>query len=121
MRLVTPNVALLRKTMEHIESHPQEWEQRHWICGSTACFAGHAVLIDGGESAFHHAYVIARTDDPAWHVHGGQISILRRAQHILGLTLAQAIDLFEGSNTMDDLRIKVDELIRRAEAAGDAS
>lgn len=26
----TPNIPLLRKVMEHIESHPDEWDQNYW-------------------------------------------------------------------------------------------
>jgi hypothetical protein len=123
----TPNVALLRKTLEHIENHPQEWNQGTWHCGTIACFAGHAVIIDGGQFAddWRAPFVAERPDDPgdAFREFGcgaGQIHIADRARHVLGLTQAEADDLFAAANTLDDLREQVARLIDQADviAAG---
>jgi hypothetical protein len=68
MTAPAPNVDLLRRTLAYIEEHPQEWNQRAWRCGTTACFAGHAVILDGGrwaDPAFDD--LIARDDDPEEH------------------------------------------------------
>lgn len=40
-----PNIPLLRKTLEHIEAHPEEWKQETWRCATGMCFAGWAVTI----------------------------------------------------------------------------
>ncbi len=55
--MATPNVALLRQTLEHIETHQADWNQRQWItpaderedpsCGTAYCFAGWAVALSG--------------------------------------------------------------------------
>jgi len=112
----TPNVSLLRQTLAYIEAHPEEWNQTNWRCGSTACFAGHAAMLDGGqwEDEFSDD-LLARDDDPeasVWKSQGGPpvISVERRARRILGLTGADAGDLFFGYNDLDDLRAWVDAI-----------
>jgi hypothetical protein len=51
------NVPLLQKALDHIEAHPEEWEQELWgkrqPCGTTACLAGHITLIDGWTPVLH--------------------------------------------------------------------
>lgn len=113
-----PNAPLLLKTLHHIEAHPEEWVQETWHCGTTACYAGHAVIIDGGEWYPHgSALLIARDDDPAedvWHDPCGSTSVIQvahRARHILGLTHEQAVRLFSYDNTLDDLRAEVYRLV----------
>lgn len=112
-----PNVPLLLKTLNHIEHHPEEHDQEKWICGTTACFAGHAVLIDGGVPApdRNGVFVKARDDDdPECVIQrlGGPVTAVRdRAIRILGLTCRQAGDLFDGGNTLDDLRGQVAALV----------
>lgn len=32
-------------TLDYIREHPGEWDQTTWICGATACFAGHALVL----------------------------------------------------------------------------
>lgn len=45
------NIPLARKVIEHIESHPEEHDQSRFVaktrCGTTACIAGHALLLSG--------------------------------------------------------------------------
>lgn len=45
------NVPLLQKALDHVEAHPEEWDQESWgrqtPCGTTACLAGHIALMDG--------------------------------------------------------------------------
>jgi hypothetical protein len=44
-----PNAELAYRVLDHIDAHPQNWEQGRWIgqeeCGTVACFAGWAVLL----------------------------------------------------------------------------
>lgn len=48
---IVKNIPLLQKALDHIEAHPEEWDQRHWglstSCGTVACLAGHITLADG--------------------------------------------------------------------------
>ncbi len=41
------NVDLLGKTLAYVEAHPDEWHQQSWRCGTSMCFAGHAVALAG--------------------------------------------------------------------------
>lgn len=100
-----PNAPLLLQTLHHIENHPEELDQTRWHCGTTACYAGHAAILDGGE--WHPQMsiaMVARDDDPPEFLPGGRIPVSVRARHILGLTGEQAGWLFDGANTLDDLR-----------------
>lgn len=120
--MTTPNVALLNQTLAYIEAHPQEWDQTTWHCGTTACFAGHAALLDGAEWAPANVpigeLVLARDDDPDLNVLvlDGTPSVFvdDRAQRILGLTEYQATELFSGCNSLDDLRTLVAEFTSEA-------
>lgn len=49
-----PNLPLLRKVLDHIDAHPEEWHQRFWAinttetaCGTAYCIAGHAAVMTG--------------------------------------------------------------------------
>src|SRR5690348_5458725 len=42
-----PNIELLEKVLKHIEDNPETWDQGNWRCGTSYCFAGHAVLLSG--------------------------------------------------------------------------
>lgn len=48
-----PNHALLKTTLEFIKTHPDQWNQEVWReptkCGTSACFAGWAVTLAGGQ------------------------------------------------------------------------
>lgn len=49
------NVELLTKVKEHILAHPEELDMRNFICGTTACIAGHACLLSGDKPVFSKA------------------------------------------------------------------
>lgn len=54
MNIDTP---ILRKALEHITAHPEEWDQAHWAkrsksCGTAYCLAGTIVAQQGYEMAF---------------------------------------------------------------------
>lgn len=115
MTAPTPNVDLLRRTLAYIEEHPKEWKQDTWRCGTTACFAGHAAMLDGGMWASSgSSALVARPDDLPSRIYtfGGMdlVPVEDRAQRVLGLTDEQAFDLFRGSNSLNDLRRIVAEL-----------
>lgn len=103
------NVPLLRKTMEHIEQHPEEWDQSFWMseCGTKACFAGWACVFSGVEVVYSWARCTTADGDSAG----------AAAQDALGLTFEDADQLFEANNTMAELRSQVDRLIALGEAS----
>jgi hypothetical protein len=113
------NVPLLLRTLEHIEAHPEEWNQEKWHCGSAYCFAGHAATLSG-------AVFVTTPGDPdpddTIHVLGPgddkPHAVYYYAAGALGLDpYGRAADrLFDGSNTLDDLRRVVADLTARAES-----
>ena len=86
------NVELLESTMFHILADPQNLDQTEWACGTTRCFAGHAVEMAGAKIDFTgcfatpigHAYQCITPD-------GVQRNIMRHAIHILGLTMTRRL------------------------------
>lgn len=44
-----PNAALAYRVLDHIDAHPEQWDQDTYYapssCGTTACFAGWSVLL----------------------------------------------------------------------------
>lgn len=42
------NWDLLDRAIAHIDAHPEEHNQREWVCGTTACIAGHMVMLADG-------------------------------------------------------------------------
>lgn len=106
----TINALLLRQTLAHIETHPDEWNQRTY----SACFANHAARLAGGQAVDKagmllgaekgELYAVARDGS---HV----VPVYDRAENVLGLTSEQALDLFTGANDLDSVRRLVTELI----------
>lgn len=49
MTAPTPNAELAYRILDHIDAHPEEWDQGVYIgktdCGTVACFAGRAILL----------------------------------------------------------------------------
>lgn len=112
--ITTPvrNIPLLRKTLEHIEAHPEEHNQEFWAlktpCGTAFCFAGHAVQLAGyeidwgstdfGQPEVHAHYVIAP---------GAPMAEYRTIAHVayqeLGLTRDEANALFKEYHSLQRL------------------
>lgn len=96
---MTVNTAVLRKALEFITAHPGEWDQDFWAqrtdCGTTYCLAGTVAVQQGYELSF---------DDVggASQVTTGE-GIADVAERELGLTEAQADELFIESDTLRDL------------------
>lgn len=96
------------EVFEKIEANPETWFQGQWAkrtqCGSAFCFGGHTVLMLGGTiiMAQHVGAVAAGCVMP------GRVevqSIADAATAGLGLDPAdEAIYLFHGKNTLEDLR-----------------
>lgn len=101
------NVPLLRKTLEHITAHPEEWDQSSWAvktpdCGTQYCLAGHVVTLQGMEVEWDDND--ADGDDEIGSdciaPDGELISIEAQARIDLGLSRDQSYHLFHGNNSL---------------------
>jgi len=121
------NVELLKKTLAHIEAHPEQWNQRDWRdvdhdlrCGTACCFAGWAALLNGStwdvpdSEIENYDWDHDPNGDKLADVDGGR-AVSRVATRALGLTWTQADQLFAGGNDIEDLRAIVAELCEQAE------
>lgn len=107
---MTPNVALLRQTLEYIKAHPQEWDQEFYRCETGMCFAGWAATLAGGVWAGPgDTEMVAEPDDPADRTFDGRIHVADRAERLLGLNAEQVEDLFTPDNDLDDLECYVEK------------
>lgn len=107
------NVPLLRKTLEHITAHPEEWDQTAWAeetaCGTSFCLAGHVVHSQGHELLWRNVSDCCEScaDAPAYANHcvvdERRRTIENVAMHELGLSEAQAQILFSANNELDEL------------------
>jgi len=121
-----PNKSLLRKTLSVIKNNPKHWDQGAWHCGTSFCFAGWAVKLDGGRFPKNdHDYVLARDDDPEEDIierYSGNghrkyrvVEIEARARRILGLKKYYHMGvhpLFAPENTLADLTRAVKKLTK---------
>lgn len=73
---MTPNTDLAYAVLDHIDAHPDAWDQRHWLrsadneCGTVACFAGWACLLAG-----HTARELDYADGPIREVAARELGI----------------------------------------------
>lgn len=116
MTLPELNVELLDRVMAQIESDPDHWNQAFWAqretyhteCGTAYCCAGWTVKLARPDLRFIWQGLDADTvEDPATGLSGGVSDIARR---LLGLTVSEADQLFEGDNTLADLQRIVREI-----------
>lgn len=98
------NVELLESVMRHVLDHPDKHDQGKWVCGSKACFAGHALLMSG--------YSRKKIDKLAGQFGSGyrKLVVIAAADE-LGLTLEEASVLFSIRNTVPDLQLMVKALV----------
>jgi hypothetical protein len=109
-----PNAELAYRVLDHIDAHPEQWDQGIWIresdCGTAGCFAGWAVLLAGGTVGT----AVSGFDPPP--VTGGPREIVGRsvadaAELLLGSDhIAGDRDLFDANNTREDLSVLVAEI-----------
>lgn len=120
--LPQPNLPLLRKVLDHIDAHPEEWAQGTWAqrsyplerhvrelnrgravelpvpaCGTAFCIAGHAAVMAG--------FTVS------WPSDATSSALLTSGDHIedvardeLGLTAGEARVLFWGRNTRAEVQ-----------------
>jgi hypothetical protein len=110
----TVNVPLLRKGLEHITAHPEEWDQQSWAvqtpCGTQFCLAGHVASMIGHEMRWDvsdcgcgdlsccpaAASCVVSEDD-------AEATIGDVAGDALGLTYRQRDALFWGGNNLETM------------------
>ncbi len=102
-----PNAALAYAVLDHIDAHPEQWNQNEWWCRTGGCFAGWTCVLSGDEPVH---------DGCTWQAGGRDVS--ERAAELLGFddeeemhdTAFAALghpgdefDLFNGGNDRADL------------------
>lgn len=94
------NIQLLDEVLDYIIDHPDEWDQGSWFdnsaksaCGTTACFAGHALKMTG------HEIVMKRDEDGDWdsYLDGEPSGWETKGAEELGLTPDESYRLFLGT------------------------
>lgn len=128
------NVELLKDTLEHIKTHPQQWRQDAWFtyldengnaveeygavvvtelnsCNTSYCFAGHAALKAGmsGPPSF---------PEQCWFDEDTGEDIQGFATRVLGLAYDQASALFDSKNSLEELETMVNILIEKPKVTG---
>lgn len=97
--MTTINAPLLRKVLDHITAHPEEWDQTDWAsmtsCGTACCVAGHAAVMTGHTPDFRGYGSTHVTSDGRY--------ICDVAREELRLEHWQADDLFAVCYTLKDL------------------
>jgi hypothetical protein len=89
-----------------------DWHQGSWRCGTARCFAGWAVEAARarwayGEEDDMDTYGLGLVEDEL----GGYSHVAAWAQAALGLTPFQAGELFNATNTLEDIRNLVDVIL----------
>ena len=103
--MTAPNAALAYEVLDYIDAHPEEWNQRRWVCGTAACFAGWAVRLSGAEirqtepDEPNSAKVVA---GPAELV---GLTVEEAAHEVLGIHRYAMVneDLFDAWNSREDV------------------
>lgn len=111
-----PNTDLLKRVLTQIGTHPETWFQGMWAkqtpCGTTYCFAGHAVALSYKDVSFEFynngtsACATINPDTPI----AEEVEIPDHAAHLLDLHEDEADALFRACNTLDELRQMVANL-----------
>jgi hypothetical protein len=113
---VTPEVELAERVLAQIEEHPEQWQQGEWAfradCGTVYCFAGWAVRLAHPEAEFLFGVSSLRDGSATLAQLGGSPprDIKDLATELLGLRWRGADVLFDGRNTLEELREYVRQL-----------
>lgn len=112
----TPNVGLLDRTLAVIREEAAkpdhgQWKQGEWRCGSGMCFAGWAAQLGGGvwllevlkDDDARSIDILLKAEPGEETRFDGTVHIQDRARRILGLTIGEAENLFNGTNDLADI------------------
>lgn len=101
------NIPLLRKAVEWVEDEAQkpaverQWDQSTWIvgygCGTTYCVAGYVAML--GDERYGDSRLWVDVDGD-----GNEIHCSDFAQRELGISNAEAAELFFADNSAADVR-----------------
>lgn len=107
------NTALLERTMQHIQDHPEQHDQSQYYeyvdevgCSTPSCFAGWAIQFSG---LTHKDAYAGRIEEIRPGVMLGSPGVI--AAGLLGLTMDEAEQLFTGTNTREMLALMVKDLV----------
>ena len=105
--MTAPNAELAYRVLDHIDAHPEQWDQRTWDCGTVACFAGWAVRLSGARAA-GPAYDSKVVEGPAdligLDVSDAAVRVLRHECWTPDSDIfSPRGDLFASDNTREDL------------------
>lgn len=125
-----PNLPLLRKVLDHIDAHPDEWYQQDWgiqpteyaectghdiealpapACGTAFCIAGHAAIMSGARPLWRNG----KMNDvctPA----GAVVGTGDYAAEVLGLTSDEDVALFDEWNSRETIQRHAEAIAARA-------
>jgi hypothetical protein len=96
----TPDLELLDEVFDHIDTHPEEHDQVHWICGTTACIGGRTCLLRGWSPLRPNVPRVTCVTKNGEMRHIGELS-----RELLRLDRTTANRLFCAANTVDDLHL----------------
>lgn len=111
------NVPELERVLAYCRDNPDKHDQSNWICGTTACFAGHAALLNGWKPVLATVWDGTVWDGSTAYVtkdDQGNRSLPIVAAGILGLDDDQAHNLFITCQTFDALELAVKDIINEA-------
>ena len=125
MMMMTPDLPLLRKVIDHITAHPEQHDQKFWLktteCGTVACVAGWTCLLNGDEPDERVAYgnhtasvIPADAPNPDARSIAYSSSVPERAKELLGLTPKEADALFDEDATFNDVLSVCHDIAARA-------
>lgn len=94
----TLNIPMARKVLEHLRAHPEEHDQdvfavRGTACGTRACIAGTAVLMDPRTIVHWLRTEVGELVGEVF-VDGHPVDLIDRAAEVLGLSDHDAVSLF---------------------------
>ena len=111
MTALKPNAELAYMVLDHIDAHPELWEQGNYLrkteCGTVGCFAGWTCVLSGEG-------LVPGSGDGLYLASGERTSV--RAEQLLGVSRYvdehgdDGRDLFAWDNTREDLGRLVAEI-----------
>ena len=119
------NVEALIATYDHIRRNPREWNQMVWQCGTSHCYAGHVgtwlygMRMDEQDCVYLNEEALADLikyeipDEfmtPRGRKLDDDVHVSDFAGAVLGLTGDECDDLFNGANTLADIREFIEKL-----------
>ena len=111
------NASLLALTLDFVTRHPNNWNQEKWHCGTTGCFAYHALRLSGRPMVFvgtefssldETLGLMAGPADPVEDIQKSEsgnfyVEIPDAAALALGLNGKQSFMLFRATNNLDEI------------------